>query len=211
MLRAEICAKAGFTPAVHSLFVRLAAAIETDLRLHLSSTTLERLWKYSTRSYDTVYEHTLDILCQWLGDDSWQAFVRRQRAGKGISASGNIKLGNAYPLDDAASVNWEGNWRMPTDAEWTELRTKCTWTWTTQNGVNGRLVTGPNGNSIFLPAAGIRSGKQLLYTSSGNYWSSSLASFPDLAWAVDFYSSGVYRNDYYYRYYGQSIRPVTSQ
>ena len=56
------------------------------------------------------------------------------------------------PEDDAAHVNWGGSWRMPTDAEWTELRTKCTWTWTSE--VNGMLVTGPNGKSIFLPAAG---------------------------------------------------------
>lgn len=102
LLRAEICAKAGFTPAVHSQFVRLAAVIETDLRLHLSSTTLERLWKYSTRSYDTVYEHTLDILCQWLGDDSWQAFVRRQRSGQGMSASVNTTLGKASSSEDSA-------------------------------------------------------------------------------------------------------------
>ena len=60
------------------------------------------------------------------------------------------------PEEDAAHVNWGGSWRMPTEEEWTELRTNCTWTWTTQNGVNGRLVTGPNGKSIFLPAAGRR-------------------------------------------------------
>ena len=43
---------------------------------------------------------------------------------------------------------------MPTKAEQDELRNNCTWTWTTQNGVNGYKVVGPNGNSIFLPAAG---------------------------------------------------------
>ena len=53
---------------------------------------------------------------------------------------------------DAATVNWGGLWRMPTDVELTELREQCTWTWTIQNGVNGYNVTGPNGNSIFLPA-----------------------------------------------------------
>lgn len=103
LLRAEVCAKAGFIPAVHSQFVRLAAAIETDLRLHLSSTTLERLWKYSTRSYDTVYEYTLDILCQWLGDDSWQAFVRRQRSGPGMSASVNTTQCKTSRAEDAAN------------------------------------------------------------------------------------------------------------
>lgn len=56
--------------------------------------------------------------------------------------------------DDAAHANWGGSWRMPTVVELEELYTNCTWTWTSQNGVNGCIVTGPNGNSIFLPAAG---------------------------------------------------------
>ena len=63
--------------------------------------------------------------------------------------------------DDAARANWGGSWRMPTDAEMTELREQCTWTWTTQNGVYGYKVTskksGYTNKSIFLPAAGYRS------------------------------------------------------
>ena len=112
--------------------------------------------------------------------------------------------------DDAAHVNLGGNWRMPTDADWTELRTKCTWTWTTRNGVNGRLVTGSNGNSIFLPAAGYRYGTNLGDAGTcGGYWSSSLdVDRTYRAWSVYFDSGDVYRyNDN--RYYGQSVRPVT--
>ena len=60
------------------------------------------------------------------------------------------------PGDDVAHVKWGGSWRMPTKAEQDELRNNCTWTWTTLNGVDGYRVTGPNGNSIFLPAAGFR-------------------------------------------------------
>ena len=64
--------------------------------------------------------------------------------------------------NDAAHANWGGSWRMPTDAEMTELRSNCTWTWTSQNGVNGRKITSKsNGNSIFLPAAGSRGGSSL--------------------------------------------------
>ena len=58
------------------------------------------------------------------------------------------------PTYDAARANWGGTWRMPTEAEMEELKDNCTWTWTTQNGVNGCTITGPNGNSLFLPAAG---------------------------------------------------------
>ena len=112
--------------------------------------------------------------------------------------------------DDAVHVNLGGTWRMPTVAEWTELREKCTWTWTTQNGVRGRLVTGSNGNSIFLPAAGCRDGTYLDYVGSrGYYWSSSLGTgSPYGAWIVYFHSGNVlgYRE---YRFDGFSVRPVS--
>ena len=65
------------------------------------------------------------------------------------------------PEDDAAYVNWGSSWRMPTHNQLGELKTQCTWTWTTRNGVNGYLVTGPNGNTLFLPAAGYRYGDSL--------------------------------------------------
>ena len=58
------------------------------------------------------------------------------------------------PEDDAAQVHWGGKWRMPTKEELTELRLSCTWEWITINGITGNKVTGPNGNSIFLPAGG---------------------------------------------------------
>ncbi len=115
--------------------------------------------------------------------------------------------------DDAARANWGGAWRMPTDAEMTELREQCTWSWTTQNGVNGYKVTskksGYTNNSIFLPAAGYRNGSSLIYAgSSGNYWSSSLdTDNPGDAWNVNFDSGHVYR-DSYSRDYGHSVRPV---
>ena len=113
------------------------------------------------------------------------------------------------PEDDAATANWGGAWRMPTRAEQQELINNCTWTWTTQNGVNGYKVTGPNGNSIFLPAADCMSNSSLnnagLY---GSFWSSSLnTDTPDLAFSVHF-SSGFVVWHYYSRSDGQSVRPV---
>ena len=60
------------------------------------------------------------------------------------------------PEDDAAYVNWGPSWRMPTTEQQKELCEKCSSTWTTLNGVSGRLFTGPNGNTLFLPAAGHR-------------------------------------------------------
>jgi hypothetical protein len=113
------------------------------------------------------------------------------------------------PEDDIATVNWGGAWRMPTEDEQIELLTNCTWTWTTQNGVNGYKVTGPNGNSIFLPAAGVMCKDMLLKAGSfGNYWSSSLdAISPSDAIDVDFDSDYITPN-FGIRSYGQSVRPV---
>ena len=116
--------------------------------------------------------------------------------------------------DDAAAVNWGGNWRMPTDAEMTELRNNCTWTWTTQNGVNGYKVTSnSNGNSIFLPAAGYRGNSDLnLAGSVGFYWSSSLyMGNPVRAYYVYFNSSNVDRYSEGGRYCGRSVRPVLGE
>ena len=114
------------------------------------------------------------------------------------------------PADDVAAVKWGGTWRMPTRAEQDELRNNCTWTWTTLNGVNGYRVTGPNGNSIFLPAAGSRLGAGLYSQGySGYSWSSSLSSSKGYrAYYLRFESKNFDRSDKYDRYYGLTVRPV---
>ena len=118
--------------------------------------------------------------------------------------------------DDAASIIWGNSWRTPTDAEWTELRENCTWTWTSDyngTGIAGRIVTsnmtGYEDKSIFLPAAGFRSGTGLYDVGSrGYYWSSSLSTGnPSGAMDIDFYSDNVDRGGSY-RVDGQSVRPV---
>lgn len=111
--------------------------------------------------------------------------------------------------DDVAHVKWGGSWRMPTDAELTELRTKCSWVWTTYGGHNGYVVMGSTGNAIFLPAAGYRDDSSLSNAGSrGYYWSSSLSENLSYdAWYVNFNSDFV-RSYGNYRLYGQSVRPV---
>lgn len=134
------------------------------------------------------------------------------RLSKYNSDSKRGKVDNKTNLDlsdDVANVKWGGNWRMPTEREFRELINNCTWKWTTQNGVNGYLVTGKNGYtdcSIFLPAGGYRNGVSLIFAGSYcHYWSSSLsASFPLIA----SYSSGYLKTSFYYRNYGLTVRPV---
>ena len=110
--------------------------------------------------------------------------------------------------DDIARFKWGGSWRMPTKAEFTELLNNCTWTWTTQNGVNGYKVTskksGYTDRSIFLPAAGYRYNPGGLNdVGSGGYYTD----YPNEAWFLNFLSGG--RSTYdYYRYRGLSVRPV---
>jgi hypothetical protein len=113
------------------------------------------------------------------------------------------------PEDDAATANWGGAWRMPTYDEFSELENNCTWKWTTQKGVNGYKVTGPNGNSIFVPAAGYMIEGTLFNAGSGGYyWGTSLS--PDSsrsAYRVLFDSDNVWWG-YDYRSGGHSVRPV---
>lgn len=93
-------------------------------------------------------------------------------------------------MDDAATVNWGNGWRMPAKEEWQELYQNTTCTWTTRNGVNGRLFTATNGNSLFLPAAASRWDDDLFPVGTrGYYWSSSLdKDSPRFAWYLDFNS-----------------------
>lgn len=114
------------------------------------------------------------------------------------------------PEDDAAYVYWGPLWRMPSLAQLQELCENCSWQFTQLNGVNGSLVTGPNGNTMFLPAAGcyLWPDMNANYGYVGDYWSRSLvADYPSSA-------HNMYTNDLYFecgsdgRSYGKSVRPV---
>ena len=116
------------------------------------------------------------------------------------------------PEDDAAAVHLHGGWHMPTKADRDELRYHCTWEWTSVNGVSGYLATGPNGNSIFLPAAGSWSSGNSDEGISGGYWTSSFSQGDRYANVFSFDASTDFVSIYdshLVRYMGSSIRPVT--
>ena len=118
------------------------------------------------------------------------------------------------PEDDVVRVKLGGKWRMPTSDEFQELIERCTWTWAVQNGLGGYQVKGPNGKSIFLPAAGYLNGYYLYnYDYKGYYFSSQL--WEDsifFARALEFGSwddgSYYYYITYMFRQNAATIRPV---
>ena len=110
--------------------------------------------------------------------------------------------------DMALAVAGKG-WRMPTKKEFDELQNQCKWSWfTTADGVSGCKVTGRNGNSIFLPAAGFRTEEtEKSQNMAGHYWSGDLSKYPEEACALFFNQQGP---KYWKtrRYFGFSVRPV---
>lgn len=111
--------------------------------------------------------------------------------------------------DDAATSALGGHWRMPSIKECKELVSICRWKWISFKGHKGFRVTGPNGNSIFLPAAGSMVDNLLLSnTSDGSYWSSSLSNEEGTARMLIFNMGGTHETYFENRYLGGSVRPV---
>lgn len=119
------------------------------------------------------------------------------------------------PEDDAATVNWGSEWQMPSNAQLEELvnSSYTTTSWTTLNGVSGRMIISKsNGKRIFLPAAGFRLG--ITYIADGEYggcWSRSLYEANSEDSHLLFFSSSKIITGYYYRVHGYSVRPVRSK
>ena len=109
--------------------------------------------------------------------------------------------------DDAAHVNWGGKWRMPSDAEWVELRESCVWDWTTMNNVKGYRVTGMTGNSIFLPETGYRI-LTSLHSGTAYYWTNTLNTSSSNKAEGVYFNSERKGKDKYLRRCGFPIRPV---
>ena len=146
------------------------------------------------------------------GVTSPKSVYRSDNYQYGSSSANIVNIGSdiAGTGYDAATANWGSPWRMPTKAQCVELRDNCNYTWTTQNGVYGRKFTGPNGCTIFLPAAGYRLGSVLNFAGAhGAYWSSSLVeSIPYCACSLYFYSGGGVLVCDDIRNHGFSVRPV---
>ena len=142
-------------------------------------------------------------------------------------------LAQLDPNDDAATAQWGGHWRTPAMTEWSALRNRGCWIWTTDynhSGVSGYMVFVPKADAdhgaqtedptllsahyelkdphIFLPATGYKYYDQYCDTVSGGfYWTNTLnLHSPSDAYSVDFHSSGAGRD--YGRSAGRVVRAV---
>ncbi|MBR5216535.1 MAG: hypothetical protein IKV80_09995 [Bacteroidales bacterium] len=122
---------------------------------------------------------------------------------------GDISGNSEY---DAATAIWGEEWRMPTHVEMEELYKCCNFTpMKSLNGTNGYMFTGPNGNYIFMPAAGYRDNEFQGHQAGnyyGHYWSSSPAEWGAEAKLFHFDKGYTLCPWYARRYYGCTIRPV---
>lgn len=151
---------------------------------------------YTWSNYKWGDKKKLTKYCQVEQADYW--------AGKN-TIDGDLTID---PIDDPVSSSLGWRWHMPSREDWQELKSHCKWSWGSEDGVKGMRVTGTNGNSIFLPAAGFYSDRNGGVGEKGFYWSSSLAQNPNEAYLLAFTSksfSSDAKND---RSFGFSIRPV---
>ena len=179
-----------------------------EVNLGLPSGTIWAAWNVGASSPEQYGGYYAWGETEEKGDYDWDTYKYYNPQTGYCTNIGSDISGTQY---DVARQKWGGSWRMPTKVEIDELTSKCTWTWCQYKGVWGYKVTGPNGNSIFLPAAGIRGGNSLYNDGRfGYYWSASLyeVSNGSNAWYL-FFTYGGYNRDYYYgRSRGLTVRPV---
>ncbi len=145
---------------------------------------------------------------KWCNDGSYNSLTKYCKNSNygynGYSDDKNV----LDPEDDVAHVKWGGNWRMPTEEEWEELKNNCTWTMLSTYQTKGLTLVGPNGNRIFLPAAGYWSYQRQYWGSIGYYWSSSCSSEKPYN-AMYFYFTSYPIKYFGDRCFGYSVRPVS--
>lgn len=154
------------------VLVSLAAANAQALR-PIEAVDLGLSVKWATANVGAKTEADWGTFYRWKDiDDKYNPEWFSQYAGMATSSFSGTE-------HDVARIVMGSPWRMPTQEEWEELQSKCTWTWTQVDMVSGMKVTGPNGNAIFLPAAGYIWMDEYQYPTRdqnafGHYWSATL-------------------------------------
>lgn len=109
-LRSRVKAKIGLELDTHFHFVQLVAELEKCLREHMSETTLERVWGYSTRGYDTVSRRTLDVLSRYVGAKNWDDFCELLRQEKGRESDlflAKVIMSQSLEVGTRLLVGWQ--------------------------------------------------------------------------------------------------------
>lgn len=154
----------------------------------------------------------------WLtvGAYKWGVYDKKELPLLGMNKyTGNVEGGDGLtkllPEDDPATANWGTKWRTPTWEELKELLDKdlCTWTWDSK--ALGCWVKGPNGNSIFLRAAGVKISAGLRqFDLYGYYGCSTLKEDSIICFPTIFFTSAACPAEgYEYRNTGYTIRAVS--
>ena len=126
---------------------------------------------------------------------------------------GKIKI-TPSSSHDTAKENWGGTWRMSIIEEIEELIENCKWETSRKDGPKGCKGTGPNGKSIFLPAAGFRNGTGFNDDNRlGHYWSNTLSQSNSMSASYLYFRIDGIKNGIAewlgQRRFGKSVRPVT--
>lgn len=111
-LRQRVEERFGKQLSIHADFVELVSAIETDLRQHISESTLERVWGYSTRGYDNVSLRTLDVLSQYAVGCDWQSYCLCLEQESGCESelfNAPIILSESLQEGDRLRIGWLPN------------------------------------------------------------------------------------------------------
>lgn len=145
---------------------------------------------------------------------AWGELKQKQSYTPDNSATYGVPMGDISgdAQYDVAAASWGSTWRMPTEAEARELKDNCTWEWITVDvNMQGCIVTGPNGNQIYLPAAGFKTNETVdFYDAEGAYWISTPDnSDPGFSYFLYFYNTNFCNLGWFSRYAGLLIRPVS--
>lgn len=111
-LRSRVKEKAQLALDTHFHFVQLVAELENELHEHMSETTLERVWGYSTRGYDTVSRRTLDVLSRYLGSKNWDDFcqlLRDEAARESQLFTTKALIAQSLPIGTRLLIGWQPN------------------------------------------------------------------------------------------------------
>lgn len=129
-----------------------------------------------------------------------------------INSDNQEDKGSLCTYNEISEIMQIKDGRLPTREEINELINCCSWRWSTNNGINGYYVEGPNKNKIFLPTTGVNpnDGRGYLYEGTqGYYWTSDVTTFnPSMNYTLRFSSERIFEGGDYREYFRSEIGKI---